>query len=67
MVWDVPDYQWEEGYAAAVRYHKEHGDLNVAQKYVDSSGFRLGAWLGTQRDNEPDRRKPHQKLGCHYL
>lgn len=49
MVWDVPDYLWEEGYASAVQYHKEHGDLNVPQKYVDKSGFRLGAWVNNQR------------------
>ena len=49
MVWDVPDYMWEEGYAAAVRYHKEHGNLIVPSKYVDGNGFRLGAWIYTQR------------------
>ncbi|MBR1765147.1 MAG: Helicase associated domain protein [Ruminococcus sp.] len=49
MVWDVPDYLWEEGYAAAVLYHKEHGDLDVPQSYVDSSGFKLGAWIRNQR------------------
>lgn len=49
MVWDIPDYQWEECYAAAVEYHKEHGDLNVSQKYVDENGFRLGFWVDSQR------------------
>ena len=49
MVWDVPDYLWEEGYASAVKYHKEHGDLNVSQKYVDADGFRLGTWINSQR------------------
>ena len=55
MVWNVFDYQWEENYAAAVRYHKEHGDLDVPIKYVDSSGFRLGHWLAnlrTKRKND---------------
>ncbi len=49
MVWDVPDYRWEEGYSAAVLYHKENGDLNVSQKYLDKNGFRLGAWVNSQR------------------
>lgn len=49
MVWDVLDYQWEEGYAAAVRYHQAHGDLYVPQGYVDSNGFRLGTWVNSQR------------------
>ena len=49
MVWDVPDYMWEEGYAAAVQYHKEHGDLNVPHNYKDKNGYRLGAWIKNQR------------------
>lgn len=42
MVWNVFDYLWEENYAAAVRYHREHGDLNVPCNYVDKDGVRLG-------------------------
>ncbi|MCM1508408.1 MAG: Helicase associated domain protein [Ruminococcus flavefaciens] len=49
MIWDVPDYIWEENYAAAVRYHREHGDLNVPYSYVDSDGIRLGEWLSRLR------------------
>ena len=49
MVWDVPDYLWEEGYAAAMLYHKEHGNLDVPQSYIDSNGFKLGAWIRNQR------------------
>lgn len=45
MIWDVPDYIFEENYAAAVRYHREHGDLNVPYNYVDGDGIRLGQWL----------------------
>lgn len=50
MVWDVPDYLWEEGYSAAVKYHKEHDDLLVPNNYVDNSGFRLGTWINGQRE-----------------
>ena len=42
MIWDVPDYLWEENYAAAVRYHREHGDLNVPHNYIDDNGVKLG-------------------------
>ena len=51
MVWDVFDYLWEENYAAAVRYHREHGDLNVPVRYVDSEGIRLGQWITALRQN----------------
>lgn len=49
MVWDVPDYLWEENYEAAVRYHRENGDLDVPAKYVDSEGICLGVWLDSMR------------------
>lgn len=29
MIWDIPDYLFETYYTSAVRYHQEHGDLNV--------------------------------------
>lgn len=49
MVWDVPDYLWEQNYSAAVRYHRTHGHLNVPADYVDADGIRLGAWLNAVR------------------
>ena len=49
MVWDVPDYRWEENFSAAVRYHKKYGNLDVPVKYVDDSGFKLGQWLNNLR------------------
>jgi hypothetical protein len=64
MVWDVPDYLWEENFSAAVRYHKKHGDLNVPTQYVDSEGFRLGQWLAflrTSRKKGTDTLTEEQK------
>lgn len=49
MVWDVPDYLWEQNYSAAVRYHRAHGNLEVPADYVDENGVRLGAWLCSVR------------------
>lgn len=45
MVWDVPDYLWERNFAAAVEYHRQHGDLEVPADYVDCNGVRLGTWI----------------------
>ena len=50
MIWNKVDYFWERNFAAAVEYYKEHGHLNVPVKYVNSSGIRLGRWLGNIRD-----------------
>lgn len=51
MIWDVLDYLWEENYAAAVRYHREYGNLDVPFDYIDSNGIRLGQWIQTLRSN----------------
>lgn len=49
MVWDVPDYLWEQNYRAAEQYYREHGSLSVAHDYVDKAGVCLGAWLSKMR------------------
>ncbi len=45
MTWNVPDYYFETNYAAAVAWHRQHGDLDVPQSYVNEDGIRLGAWI----------------------
>ena len=45
MQWDVLDYLFEQNYAAAVEYHRTHGNLDVPVAYVDPNGVKLGAWL----------------------
>ena len=45
MCWDVLDYLFEQNYAAAVAYHRTHGNLDVPAAYVDPNGVKLGAWL----------------------
>lgn len=49
MQWDVLDYLFERNYAAAVEYHREHGDLNVPKHYIDQNGIRLGVWIANLR------------------
>lgn len=49
MVWDVPDYYWEQNYRAAKDYFEAHGSLQMPHDYVDENGIRLGAWLAKQR------------------
>lgn len=52
MRWDVPDCLWERNFAAAVEYHRAHGNLEVPADYVDENGIRLGAWLNNIRSGE---------------
>lgn len=49
MIWNKLDYHWERNFTAAVEYHKEHGNLDVPTRYVNSEGIRLGIWLSNIR------------------
>jgi hypothetical protein len=41
---------WDSGYCEAVKYWREHGNLNVPASYVTVAGFRLGRWVRGQRE-----------------
>ena len=49
MIWDVPDYLWEQNYQSALCYYREHGDLDVPYYYVDPDGVKLGVWIANIR------------------
>lgn len=74
MVWDVPDYLWEQNYHAAVEYHRAHGNLDVPTYYVTADGIKLGSWLNTiraarKKKNCPlkdDQIKALDKLGMRW-
>ncbi len=52
MVWDVPDYLWEQNYAACMEYHRMHGNLEIPSDYVSKDGLKIGTWLRNQRVNK---------------
>lgn len=49
MVWDIPDFIWEQNYHAAVEFYKQHGNLKVPRDYVSPDGIKLGLYLATTR------------------
>ena len=59
MVWDVPDYLWEENFNAAMQYYREHGNLDMPNTYIAPNGIRLGTWIfklrTLRRDGESSR------------
>lgn len=61
MVWDVPNYLWEQNYHAAMEYHREHGNLDVPRDYISRDGIRLGVWItkirGARQLQEQRRQK----------
>lgn len=62
MVWDVPDYLWEQNYHAAFQYHKEHGNLDVPYYYVNPEGIKLGIWIANIRFARRSKESGRAKL-----
>lgn len=64
MQWDAHSVRWEQNYLEALRYYREHGDLNVPVKYRADSGFNLGMWirnLRQARQGKSRQRMPTQE------
>lgn len=49
MAWDADEGRWQIGYAAALQYSREHGNLNVPFSYETKDGYRLGLWISLKR------------------
>ncbi|MGI8967035.1 MAG: helicase associated domain-containing protein, partial [Limisphaerales bacterium] len=47
FVWDVPDANWEEMFAALIEYKRKHGDCSVPHAWP--SNPQLATWIVTQR------------------
>lgn len=45
--WEID--RWEQSYALAKAYAKEHGDLNMQKAYQTGDGYGLGNWVFAQR------------------
>ncbi|MGH3434672.1 MAG: helicase associated domain-containing protein, partial [Thermocrispum sp.] len=55
---------WSRGYAAAVRYHAEHGDLRVPLSYREpGSQAPLGRWVAEQRAEYAADRLDDKRIG----
>lgn len=55
MVWEKPD-PWEERFALAEQYYREHGDLEIPSQYT-VSGIWLAKWIDEQRQIKNGKRK----------
>lgn len=49
MAWDADEGRWQIGYAGALQYSREHGNLNVPISYKTKDGYRLGLWISLKR------------------
>ncbi len=61
MVWSQIDFLFEQNYAAALAYYREHGDLNVPVHYVAENGIRLGVWITNLRNKEGKNLSKEQR------
>lgn len=49
MIWNVPDYLWENNYSAALALFRVHGHLDVPIHFVSDNGINLGVWIRNLR------------------
>ena len=50
MIWNVPDYSWEENFAGALAFYRKHGHLDIPVDYCAPNGLKIGTWIRRQRD-----------------
>ncbi|MBT5638607.1 MAG: hypothetical protein HOJ16_08610, partial [Candidatus Peribacter sp.] len=48
FIWNIEEYNWEEGFSHLKEYKKEHGDC-LAPHSIKFDGFALGNWVTRQR------------------
>ena len=65
--WDPIGARWERGFEALKLYQRDNGNCDVHRSYVANDNFRLGVWVGEQRNKgtsvSKDRRARLDKLG----
>jgi superfamily II DNA or RNA helicase len=66
FVWNARTANWEDGFAALVKFKEREGHCRVPRSHIESDN-RLGAWVSKQRthvDNmPPDRKRRLDELG----
>lgn len=69
MVWNRHDARFQDGLAAACRFHAGNGHLDVPKSYVDPDGYRLGLFVEYYRvaaQVPDDRRAALDQLGIRW-
>jgi hypothetical protein len=49
FVWNLPDALWEKGFEKLQQYWRENTNCLVSRKFITDDGYRLGQWVGVQR------------------
>lgn len=57
MIWNVSNgLSWDEWYELAASYYHTYHNLLVPQKYITTTGHRLGCWINNQRSAKRNPR-----------
>ena len=49
LVWDVRNQWWVHGFEELRKYKAKHGDVLVPKRHRTAGGYKLGAWVSSQR------------------
>jgi superfamily II DNA or RNA helicase len=49
--WSVRENLWDSGFSELVKFELKHGHSSPNGKYTSDTGFKLGSWVNTQRNN----------------
>ena len=60
--WDPFTNQWEESFGQLQFYVKEHGNAALPQKYINEDGYKIRAWVGTQRTNKANNSLSQERI-----
>ncbi len=63
MIWDVPDYLWEENFMECLQYYREHGNLDIPNAYCSPKGLKIGGWIRRQRILRRENRSDEKSSG----
>jgi Helicase associated domain len=66
FVWSWPNYLWEQGFTALLKFKRREGHCRVPMSHSEGK-FRLGYWVSTQRQNKnemsAERKARLNKIG----
>jgi hypothetical protein len=63
--WDPFGADWENGFAALVKFKEREGHCRVARNHIEDS-YNLGTWITNQR-TDADKMSPERKKRLHEL
>jgi len=49
--WSMLELKWNQGFNYFKKHIKENGCESIPRAYIAADGFRLGSWLGYQKDH----------------